>query len=98
MEKQLEEMDKEEEHDIMLDHMKTYPHGLFNLVPNSLLYKMPLMRRLEAILQHALVGDAAPPYIFYDAVHDIVCFHNRNNVFHSGNLRQRQFMVKSSLV
>ena len=97
MEKQLEEMNKEEEHDITMDHRKTYPHGLFNLVSSSVFYKIPLMRRLKAI-QHALVGDAAPPYIFYDAVHDILCFFIRNSVFRRCNLHQQQFLVKSSLV
>jgi hypothetical protein len=76
MEKQLEEMEQEEQHDITLDHMKTYPYGLFSLVSSSLLHKMPLMKRLQAI-QHALHGDAAPPYIFDDAIHDIVCVYNR---------------------
>ena len=42
MEKQLEEMDQEEEHDVMLNYDKTYPHGLFNLVSSSLFYKMTL--------------------------------------------------------
>jgi hypothetical protein len=97
MEKQLEEMDQEEEHDVMLNYNKTYPYGLFNLASSSLFYKMPLMRRLKAI-EHALQGDAAPPFIFYDAFHDIVCFYNNNNIFHRCNLRQRQFIVKSSLI
>ena len=97
MEKQLEEMDQEEEHDVMLNYNKTYPYGLFNLVSSVLFYKMPLERRLKAI-QHALQGDAAAPFIFYDAAHDIVCFYNNNNIFHRCNSRQRQFMVKSSLV
>jgi len=81
----------------MLNYNKTYPYGLFNLVSSSLIYKMPMEKRLKAI-QHALQGDAAPPSIFYDAFHDIVCFYNNNNIFHRCNLRQRQFMVKSSLV
>ena len=97
MEKQLEEMDQEEEHDIMLNYNKTYPYGVFNLVSSELFYKMSLEKRLKAI-QHALQGDAAPPYIFYDAFHDIVCCYNRTNVIHRCNLCQRQFMVKSSLV
>ena len=97
MEKQLEEMEQEDEHDVMLNYNKTYPHGLFNLVSSSLFYKMSLMKRLKAI-QHALQGDAASAFIFYDPFHDIVCFYNSNNIFHRCNLRQRQFMVKSSLI
>ena len=94
MEKQLEEMDQEEEHDVMLNYNKTYPYSLFNLVSSVLFYKMPMEKRLKAI-QHALQGDAVCPFIFYDAFHNIVCFYNSNNIFHRCNLRQRQFMVKS---
>ena len=96
MEKQLEEMDQEEEHDVMLNYNKTYPYGLFNLVSSSLFYKMPLEKKLKAI-QHALQGDAAPQTIFYNTIQDIVYFINNRGIFHRCDLRQQQFIVNPLL-